>query len=122
MHGHRLLCVFGLLGAVLGAGLAPLGATESSDPWPGLVQDIFNNRPMSDGSDVIGLEMPARAEDAAIVPVTLRSKLAPDDDRRVRPITLPFGVMGLCNVKPASPCTTLCQSRPIAGLRSQNGV
>lgn len=88
MHGHRLLCVFGLLGAVLGAGLAPLGATESSDPWPGLVQDIFNNRPMSDGSDVIGLEMPARAEDAAIVPVTLRSKLAPDDDRRVRSITL----------------------------------
>jgi sulfur-oxidizing protein SoxY len=88
MHGHRLLCVFVLLGAVLGAGLAPLAATESSDPWPGLVQDIFNNRPMSDGSDVIGLEMPARAEDAAIVPVTLRSKLAPDDDRRVRSITL----------------------------------
>jgi sulfur-oxidizing protein SoxY len=32
--------------------------------------------------------MPARAEDAAIVPVTLTSKLAPGDDRRVRAITL----------------------------------
>jgi sulfur-oxidizing protein SoxY len=88
MHGHRLLCVIGLLGVVLGAGVAPLAAAESRDPWPGLVQDIFNNRPMSDGSDIIGIEMPYRAEDAAIVPVTLRSKLAPDDDRRVRTITL----------------------------------
>jgi len=43
---------------------------------------------MSDGSDVIAIEMPARAEDAAIVPVTMKSKLAPDDDRRVRTITL----------------------------------
>jgi len=88
MHGHRLLCFIGFLGVVAGASVAPPAAAESNDPWPGLVQDIFNNRPMSDGSDVIGLEMPARAEDAAIVPVTLKSKLAPDDDRRVRTITL----------------------------------
>ena len=43
---------------------------------------------MTDGSDVIALEMPYRAEDAAIVPVTLRSKLASDDNRRLRSITL----------------------------------
>ena len=59
-----------------------------NDPWPGLVQDIFNNRPMNDGSDVIGIEMPSRAEDAAIVPVTLRTKLSPGDIRQVRSITL----------------------------------
>ncbi len=57
-------------------------AAEPNDPWPGLVQDIFNNRPMNDGSDVIGIEMPSRAEDAAIVPVTLRTKLSPGDIRR----------------------------------------
>ena len=68
--------------------VAPSAAAEPYDPWPGLVQDIFNNRPMNDGSDVIAIEMPYRAEDAAIVPVTLRSKLAPDDSRRVRTITL----------------------------------
>ena len=34
------------------------------------------------------IEMPARAEDAAIVPVTLRAKLAPTDSRRVLAITL----------------------------------
>ena len=47
------------------------------------MQDIFNNRPMNDGADVIGIEMPYRAEDAAIVPVTLRSKLSPADSRRI---------------------------------------
>jgi len=90
MHGHRrrLLGVLGLLGAAFAMGTSPSPATEPYDPWPGLVQDIFNNKPMSDGSEVIGIEMPYRAEDAAIVPVTLKSKLSPEDDRRIRTITL----------------------------------
>jgi sulfur-oxidizing protein SoxY len=74
--------------ALLLLGTPPMLAAEANDPWPGLVQDIFNNRPMSDGSDVIGIEMPARAEDAAIVPVTLRTRLSPGDSRQVRSITL----------------------------------
>jgi sulfur-oxidizing protein SoxY len=77
-----------LLTIALGMQAAPAANTEGYDPWPGLVQDIFNNRPMNDGSDVIGIEMPARAEDAAIVPVTLRTKLSPGDSRRVVTITL----------------------------------
>lgn len=90
MLGHRLrrLCVLGLLTAALGMHAAPLAAAEPYDPWPGLIQDIFNNRPMNDGADIIGIEMPYRAEDAAIVPVTLKSKLSPDDSRRVLAITL----------------------------------
>ena len=86
MQGYlfRLLGVAGLL--LFGAQLAP--AADAYDPWPGLVQDIFNNRAMNDGSDVIAIEMPYRAEDAAIVPVTLRTKLAPGDSRRVLTITL----------------------------------
>ena len=90
MPGHRLrlLGVLGLLAAALAMHVAPSGAAEPYDPWPGLVQDIFNNRPMNDGSNVIGIEMPYRAEDAAIVPVTLTSKLAPDDSRRLVAITL----------------------------------
>ena len=92
MLGHlaRLLCIAGLLGAMqFGAALAPAAAaSDSYDPWPGLVQDIFNNRDMNDGSGVIAIEMPSRAEDAAIVPVTLRSVLPPDDLRRVVAITL----------------------------------
>ena len=90
MPGHRLrlLCVLGLLVVAFGTPLAALNAAEPYDPWPGLIQDIFNNRPMNDGSDVIGIEMPYRAEDAAIVPVTLRVKLPPSDDRHLLRITL----------------------------------
>jgi sulfur-oxidizing protein SoxY len=89
MPGHRLrlLGVMGFL-AALTTYAVPSSAAEPYDPWPGLVQDIFNNRPMDDGSNVIGIEMPYRAEDAAIVPVTLTSKLSPDDNRHLVAITL----------------------------------
>src|SRR6266566_510232 len=84
----RLLCIAGLLSAATGARLASAATPDAYDPWPGLVQDIFSNRPMNDGADVIAIEMPYRAEDAAIVPVTLRTKLSPGDSRRVLSITL----------------------------------
>ena len=83
-HRFRLLCAAGLLGAALGASPAPLAAAEAYDPWPGLVQDIFSNRPMNDGSDVIAIEMPYRAEDAAIVLVVLVSLVGSWWERRQR--------------------------------------
>jgi sulfur-oxidizing protein SoxY len=88
MVRSRLLCTLVLCGAALSMRLSPSAAVESPDPWPGLEQDIFKNRPINDGNDVIAIEMPYRAEDAAIVPVTLRSKLAPDDSRSLQTITL----------------------------------
>src|SRR5712671_294657 len=87
-YRFRLFCIASLLSVMCGARLAPAATPEAYDPWPGLVQDIFNNRPMNDGADVIAIEMPYRAEDAAIVPVTLRTKLSPGDSRRVLTITL----------------------------------
>jgi sulfur-oxidizing protein SoxY len=85
----RLLLVAGLLAAMpFGAGPIDAATPDSYDPWPGLIQDIFNNRPVNDGAEVIAIEMPYRAEDAAIVPVTLRVKLPPTDGRRVVAITL----------------------------------
>jgi sulfur-oxidizing protein SoxY len=85
----RLPCIAGLVIAMqFGASLAPAATPDPYDPWPGLVQDIFNNRPMNDGAGVIAIEMPYRAEDAAIVPVTLRTELRPGDPRRVLAITL----------------------------------
>src|SRR6266849_4668349 len=87
--GFRLVCLVGLVAAAqFGAHLAPAAAPEPNDPWPGLVQDIFNNRAMEDGTGLIAVEMPYRAEDAAIVPVTLRATLPPGDTRRVLAITL----------------------------------
>src|SRR5579871_813367 len=88
MSRSRLLCLLTLFAAAFGMQASPSHAAEPVDPWPGLVQDIFNNRTINDGSDVLAIEMPYRAEDAAIVPVTLRSKLAPSDSRRLKTITL----------------------------------
>jgi sulfur-oxidizing protein SoxY len=82
----RALCVFGLL--LAGAPLAGAAGTDAQDPWPSLAQGIFADRPIHDGAGVIAIEMPYRAEDAAIVPVTLRTLLAADDSRRVLRITL----------------------------------
>jgi len=84
----RLLCLAALVSITLGSRSAPAATPDAYDPWPGLVQDIFNNRPMNDGTEVIGIEMPYRAEDAAVVPVTLRNKLALTDERRLVSITL----------------------------------
>jgi sulfur-oxidizing protein SoxY len=84
----RLLCIAGLLSVILSAGLVHAAGNEPYDPWPGLVQDIFKNRAIHDGSGVIAIEMPYRAEDAAVVPVTLRSKIPPEDNRRMVAITL----------------------------------
>jgi sulfur-oxidizing protein SoxY len=88
MTQHRLRLLYALALSLSALRLAPVIAAEPYDPWPGLVQDIFKNRPMNDGSNVIAIEMPYRAEDAAIVPVTLRSKLASGDGRQLRAITL----------------------------------
>lgn len=66
---------------LLCAGLALYGLqcaraqTPAPDPWPDLARDLFESRPITI-DDAITLEAPARAEDAAIVPMTLRLKAA----------------------------------------------
>jgi sulfur-oxidizing protein SoxY len=88
LRRHSFLPWFAGLLAAMHFGVAPAAAAEPYDPWPGLTQDIFNNRAMNDGAGLIAIEMPVRAEDAAIVPVTLRTTLSPGDTRRVVAITL----------------------------------
>lgn len=73
----------------LGAGFAlPSRAADLPDPWPGMARDIFDGRDLADGAGLIAIDMPYRAEDAAIVPVTLRATLPPGDTRVVKAITL----------------------------------
>jgi sulfur-oxidizing protein SoxY len=63
-------------------------AAAEPDPWPELAQAFFKDRPLADGSDLIAIEMPGRAEDAAIVPLTVRATLPPGDPRRVEAFTI----------------------------------
>jgi sulfur-oxidizing protein SoxY len=79
--------------ALLAAALqiAPLNSSSAATPeetWASLAAEIFKGRALVDGTGLLGLEMPARAEDAAIVPVTMQLTLPPDDGRRLDKLTL----------------------------------
>ena len=47
-------------------------AGEVKDPWPELHRDVFKSQDMNEGSGVVTLEAPIRAEDAAMTPLTIR--------------------------------------------------
>jgi sulfur-oxidizing protein SoxY len=63
-------------------------APVHEDPWPSLAAQIFNGRTVRDGSAILAIDAPYRAEDAALVPIGIRSLLAVDDARGIRGITL----------------------------------
>lgn len=78
----------------MAAGLALLAAANAAeppandDPWPSLAASLFKDRPLLDGTGMIAIDMPARAEDAAVVPLTLRRTLDATDGRTVKAITV----------------------------------
>jgi sulfur-oxidizing protein SoxY len=70
------------------AGACSIAARAADDPWPELARDAFPGRTLQDGTGFITLDAPTRAEDAAIVPLTVRTTLPPGDARRVEAITI----------------------------------
>jgi sulfur-oxidizing protein SoxY len=86
--GGRMLWIVAIAAALGWSAARPAVAVEPADPWPQLARDIFNGRQLADGVGLIAIDMPYRAEDAAIVPVTLRATLPADDARTVTAITL----------------------------------
>ncbi len=107
MRMLRAARIAGLAVALLG--VATLGAlaqqAAQKDPWPELAAAVFNNRPLADGAGLIAIEMPVRAEDAAIVPLTVRATLPPGDPRRVKAFTVvidenPAPVAAVFNIGP----------------------
>jgi len=88
---RKILGAMGLIGLAVVLSVAAMPtpmAAESEDPWPTLARDVFNGRPLADGKGLIAIEMPERAEDAGIVPVTLRATLPPGDTRLLKEFTL----------------------------------
>lgn len=86
-----ILRAAGSIGFAAAISFAVMGspmAAESENPWPDLARDVFNGRQLADGTGLIAIEMPVRAEDAGIVPVTLRATLPPGDARELRAFTL----------------------------------
>jgi sulfur-oxidizing protein SoxY len=85
-HGISLIFAAGVA-LHLGAALPAFAATPE-DAWPALAEDVFKGRPLADGTGMLAIEMPGRAEDAAIVPVTLRVTLPQGDARHLKTMTL----------------------------------
>jgi sulfur-oxidizing protein SoxY len=107
-----------LLGRALAASLtasavsrrAAAQAPASEDPWPSLAAQIFDGRKLRDGSAIIAIDAPYRAEDAAVVPVGLHSLLPADDKRQIRRITL------VIDANP-SPVAAVFSPSPASGMR-----
>jgi sulfur-oxidizing protein SoxY len=81
----------GFLLALTGGILAATGgkaAPGDTDPWSAVAGQIFPGKTLQDGSALLAIDAPYRAEDAAVVPVTLHTTLPADDQRQVRRITL----------------------------------
>jgi sulfur-oxidizing protein SoxY len=60
----------------------------SEATWNSIKDDIFKGRPILDSAGIVSLEAPRRAEDAAIVPITMRVNLPAGDTRSLRSLTL----------------------------------
>jgi sulfur-oxidizing protein SoxY len=87
LAGRRMF-LGALAGALLISPRARADAPVEQDPWPALVAQIFPDRVLRDGSTLLTIDAPYRAEDAAVVPVALHTTLVADDPRQVRKITL----------------------------------
>jgi sulfur-oxidizing protein SoxY len=81
------------------------------DSWAALAPQIFGDRTIHDGSTVVGIDAPYRAEDAALVPISLHSLLGSDDIRHVVSVTL------LIDENP-SPLAAVFKPGAASGMRS----
>jgi sulfur-oxidizing protein SoxY len=84
----------------------------SEETWNSIKGDIFKDRPILDGSGLVILDAPRRAEDAAIVPIGMRVDFAGDDKRTLRSLTLvidenPAPVAGTFTIGPHSGVTSI---------------
>ena len=101
----RAATVAGLAIAMSWSSARPSIAGDADNSWREIANNAFDGRPLADGTGLITLEMPARAEDAAVVPVTIRVSLPPGDTRTPKSLTLvvdenPSPVAATFNVGP----------------------
>jgi sulfur-oxidizing protein SoxY len=66
--GGLALALVALLALALPGGAVRAG----DDPWPDIRRDVFDNREVVENDGTISLDAPYRAEDAAVVPLTMR--------------------------------------------------
>jgi sulfur-oxidizing protein SoxY len=65
--GRVLLAVIAVAAMAFGGQPA-----RADDPWPDIKRNVFDNRDIAEEDGTISLDAPYRAEDAAVVPLTMR--------------------------------------------------
>jgi sulfur-oxidizing protein SoxY len=100
-----------ILAAVAGLGL-PATAAAGEGSWPAIRDALFEGRELKDGAGLIALEAPARAQDAAVVPVTVRALQPQSAQHFIRTIHLivdenPAPVAGVFHLFPATGDATI---------------
>ena len=82
-------------------------AGEDESRWSALREMLFQDRPIHDGAEVLALDAPYRAHDAATVPISLEPAFPQTAERYIKTITLlidenPVPVAGRFHFTPAS--------------------
>jgi sulfur-oxidizing protein SoxY len=67
---------------------AAVPALAGEGNWPSIREALFNDRSLEDGAAVLALDTPVRAEDAAVVPVTVRALIPQTPTRYIKTIHL----------------------------------
>jgi sulfur-oxidizing protein SoxY len=106
----RLSCA--ALAATFATGIAAGTAGAGEAAWADIRAALFGDREIRDGTGVIGLEAPYRAQDAAIVPITIRAERAQTPDDYIRTVHLvidenPAPVAGTFRMGPANGTATI---------------
>jgi len=78
--GRAALCLCLIVWALPGSALAERTEEQRAARWADLRHAIFGDRSLQDAGELVAIDVPARAEDAAIVPVAIRvaDTLAPE--------------------------------------------
>lgn len=85
---------------------------QESALWKDLRFELYEERPIADGAGIIALEAPYRAQDAAIVPITMTAEIPQSPDRYIKTITLvidqnPAPIAAVFHMGPASGSATI---------------
>lgn len=86
-------------------------APKQDDPWPGLVSDVFHDKKMATDDHIVALTAPARAEDAAVVPMIIHIGQG-SGDAKIAKVTLvidsnPAPVAAVYQIGPKSGVTMI---------------
>jgi sulfur-oxidizing protein SoxY len=108
---HSIMAAAALAAAAASPHAAAAAAADEGN-WPSIRDALFAGRELRDGASVIALEAPARASDAAVVPVSVKALIPQTPERYIKAVHLiidqnPAPVAGVFRLFPETGDATL---------------